>query len=134
MYRLLAEHREVGERRNQRRHGQYQKPELLTERPNELWSWDISKLKGPANWRFFHLYVIIDVHSRYVVGWMVAERESAALAEKLIKQTCAKQGIERGHPTLHADRGSSMKSKMVALLLSDLGGNQNPQPSPRQQR
>lgn len=121
MYRLLAEHGEVRERRDQRRHGQYEKPELLAEGPNQLWSWDITKLKGPAKWQYFHLYVIIDVYSRFVVGWMVAERESAALAEKLIKQTCLKQNIKREQLTLHADRGSSMRSKAVALLLADLG-------------
>lgn len=86
-----------------------------------LWTWDISKLRGPAKWTYYHLYVIIDVFSRYVVGWMVAERESAALAERLIEETCRRQGVERGHLTMHADRGSSMRSKPVALLLADLG-------------
>jgi len=86
-----------------------------------LWSWDITKLKGPAKWTYFYLYVILDVFSRYVVGWMVASRESAMLAKKLISESCAKQGIPLGQLTLHADRGSSMKSKAVALLLSDLG-------------
>jgi len=121
MYRLLAEEDEVRERRNVLRHPQYAKPELLATAPNQLWSWDITKLKGPVKWTYFYLYVILDVFSRYVVGWMVATRESATLAKKLIGETCAKQGIEPGQLTLHADRGSSMKSKAVALLLADLG-------------
>lgn len=121
MYRLLEEEGELRERRNQRRHPQYTKPELLATGPNQLWSWDITKLKGPANWTYFYLYVILDVFSRCVVGWMVATRESAALAEKLIRDTCTKQDIERGDLTLHADRGSSMTSKPVAFLLADLG-------------
>jgi putative transposase len=93
----------------------------LATRPNELWSWDITKLLGPTKWSYFYLYVILDVFSRYVVGWMVARCESAALAHKLIAETCARQGIVAGQLTLHADRGASMKSKPVALLLSDLG-------------
>jgi putative transposase len=121
MYRLLAEEGEVRERRNVLHHPQYAKPELLATGPNQLWSWDITKLKGPAKWTYFHLYVILDVFSRYVVGWMVATRESAALAEKLIGETCTKQGIARGQLTVHADRGSSMTSKSVAFLLADLG-------------
>jgi putative transposase len=121
MYRLLEEEGELRERRNQRRHPQYTKPELLATAPNQLWSWDITKLKGPAKWTYFYLYVILDVFSRCVVGWMVATRESAALAEKLIRETCTKQGVERGQLTLHADRGSSMTSKPVAFLLADLG-------------
>ncbi len=121
MYRLLDAQEEVRERRNQLRHPAYEKPELLAVRPNETWSWDISKLKGPVKWTYFHLYVILDIYSRYVVGWMVAERESAALAKRLVKETCLKQGIGKEQLTLHADRGSSMKSKCLALLLSDLG-------------
>ncbi len=121
MYRLLAEEGQLRERRNVLRHPPYAKPELLATGPNQLWSWDITKLKGPAKWTYFYLYVILDVFSRYVVGWMVATRESAALAEKLIRETCTKQGIARGQLTVHADRGSSMKSKAVALLLADLG-------------
>ena len=109
------------ERRNMLRHPQYAKPELLATGPNQLWSWDITKLKGPVKWTYFYLYVILDVFSRYVVGWMVATRESATLAKKLISESCAKQGIERRQLILHADRGSSMKSKAVALLLADLG-------------
>ena len=121
MYRILAAHQEVRERRNQLRHPSYAAPELLATAPNQLWSWDITKLKGPAKWVYYYLYVILDVFSRYVVGWMVARRESATLAERLIAETCARQGIARGQLTLHADRGSSMRSKDVALLLADLG-------------
>jgi putative transposase len=121
MYRILDEHGEVRERRNQLQHPTYAKPELLATGPNQLWSWDITKLKGPAKWTYYYLYVILDVFSRYVVGWMVAEREAASLAEKLIAQTCVKQGIESDQLTLHADRGPSMRSKSVAQLLADLG-------------
>ena len=121
MYRLLAEHDEVRERRNQRRHPVYQKPQLLATGPNQLWSWDITKLPGPGKYTYFHLYVILDVFSRYVVGWMVAHRESELLAERLIRLSCQKQQIQPQQLTLHADRGSSMRSKTVALLLSDLG-------------
>ena len=121
MYRILEASMEIRERRNQLTHPMYQKPELLATAPNQVWSWDITKLLGPAKWSYFYLYVILDIFSRYVVGWMIAPAESAALAEKLIKETCAKQNIERGQLTIHADRGSSMRSKPVALLLSDLG-------------
>jgi putative transposase len=121
MYRILNEHGEVRERRNQLQHPVYAKPELLATGPNQLWSWDITKLKGPAKWTYFYLYVVLDVFSRYVVGWMVAQREAANLAEKLIAQTCVKQGIEPSQLTLHADRGPSMRSKSVAQLLADLG-------------
>ncbi|MBA3235353.1 MAG: IS3 family transposase [Chloroflexi bacterium] len=121
MYRVLAANAEVRERRAQRRHPAYAAPELLASAPNELWSWDITKLKGPAKWTWFYLYVILDVFSRYVPGWLVATRESAALAERLIADTVAKQGIAPDQLTIHADRGSSMNSKPVALLLADLG-------------
>jgi putative transposase len=121
MYRLLAASDEVRERRDQLRHPRYTAPQLLATRPNEVWSWDITKLLGPAKWTYFYLYVILDIFSRYVVGWMVAHRESARLAQKLIAETCARQGIAPGALTLHADRGSSMTSKPVALLLADLG-------------
>ena len=121
MYRLLAAHREVRERRQQLRHPRYAAPELLATGPNELWSWDITKLKGPMKWVYFYLYVLLDVFSRFVVGWMVARRESATLASRLIGDTCGRQGIARGQLTLHADRGSSMRSKTVAHLLADLG-------------
>jgi len=121
MYRILAAHAEVRERRNQLRHPAYARPELLATAPNELWSWDITKLKGPARWTWFYLYVILDVFSRYVPGWMVATAESAVLAERLIADTTAKEGIGPGQLTIHADRGSSMASRPVALLLADLG-------------
>lgn len=121
MYRVLATHGEVRERRDQLRHAHHPRPELLATRPNELWSWDITKLLGPAKWTYFYLYVILDVFSRYVVGWMVAHRESATLANRLIAETCRREGIEPAQLTLHADRGSSMTSHSVALLLSDLG-------------
>ena len=120
MYRLLAARSQGGERRNQRVHPVYAKPELLAVRPNEVWSWDISKLKGPAKWTCFHLYVILDIFSHYVVGWMVAQRESAELAEQLIADTLEKENIAPGTLTLHADRGTSMRSKPVAALLIDL--------------
>ncbi len=121
MYRLLAAAEEVRERRNQLRHPVYRKPELLATAPNQVWSWDITKLLGPTTWTYFYLYVILDIFSRYVVGWMVAHRESATLAERLIQETCAKQTIAPGQLTLHADRGSAMTSKPVAFLLADLG-------------
>ena len=121
MYRILHEHQQVQERRRGHRRGHYAKPELVARAPNECWSWDITKLKGPVTWQYFYLYVILDLYSRYVVGWMVADRESAILAKRLITETCAKQRIGEGQLTLHADRGSSMKSKLVAQLLVDLG-------------
>ncbi len=121
MYRILAENQEVRERRDQLSHPRYAAPELLASRPNEVWSWDITKLLGPAKWTYFYLYVILDIFSRYVVGWMVTYRESAQLAKRLIEQTLERQGIEPGKLTLHADRGSSMTSKPVAFLLAELG-------------
>jgi putative transposase len=121
MHRILAENAETRERRDQLRHPAYQRPELMATAPNQLWSWDITKLLGPAKWTYYYLYAILDVYSRYVVGWMLAYRESARLAQKLIAETCARQGIQPGQLTLHADRGSSMISKPVAFLLSDLG-------------
>jgi putative transposase len=121
MHRILAQHGELKERRNQLRHPQYKKPELLASGPNQVWSWDITKLLGPVKWTYFHLYVILDIFSRNVVGWMVAERETAELAKRLIAATCEKQGIESGTLTIHADRGTSMTSKPVALMLADLG-------------
>ncbi len=121
MYRILRAYEEVNERRNQLQHPVYTKPELLASAPNQVWSWDITKLKGPVTWTYYYLYVILDIFSRYVVGWLVAEREAAYLAKELIDQTCTKQGIDRGQLTLHADRGSSMRSKPVAQLLADLG-------------
>ena len=124
-YRLLRRAGETRERRRQAVHPAAVKPELLATGPNQVWSWDITKLHGPAKWTYYYLYVILDIHSRYVVGWMLAARESAVLAEKLIADTCAKQGISRGQLTIHADRGSSMTSKPVAFLLADLGVTQS---------
>jgi putative transposase len=124
-YRLLRERGETRERRAQATHPATVKPELVATKPNECWSWDITKLRGPAKWSYYYLYVIIDIFSRYVVGWMVATRESAALAEVLIRQSCAKQAITRDQLALHADRGSSMTSKPVAFLLADLGVTQS---------
>ena len=121
MYRILQEADEVRERRNQLRHPNYKAPELLATAPNQVWSWDITKLKGAMKWTYFYLYVILDIFSRYVVGWMVAQGESSALAAQLIAETCQKQNIAKGQLTIHADRGSSMKSKPVALLMTNLG-------------
>jgi putative transposase len=121
MYRLLAAAGECRERRNQLVHPPYARPELLAQRPNELWSWDITKLLGPAKWTYFYLYVLLDVFSRYVVGWTIQHRESAQVAEQLIAQAITQQGIPAGQLTVHADRGSSMTSKPVAYLLADLG-------------
>ena len=120
MYRVLEQHGASRERRDQLTHPAYQKPELLATSPNQLWSWDITKLRGPVKWSYFYLYVILDVFSRYAVGWMLALRESAALATTLIEETCTKQIIQPGELTVHADRGSSMRSKPVAFLLADL--------------
>jgi putative transposase len=121
MYRVLDENQEVRERRDQLRHPGYTAPELLATRPNELWSWDITKLLGPAKWTYCYLYVILDVFSRYVVGWTVAYRELASIAERLLAETCRRQQIAPGQLTIHAERGSSMTSKPVAFLLADLG-------------
>jgi putative transposase len=121
MYRILKEHQLVRERRDQLRHPTYTKPELLTTAPNELWSWDITKLRGPVKWTYYYLYTILDIFSRYVTGWLIADCESASLAKQLVSETCAKQGIELDQLTLHSDRGSAMTSKTVALLLATLG-------------
>ncbi len=121
MYRVLDAAGEVRERRNQLRHPAYHKPQLLATGPNQVWSWDITKLLGPVKWTFYYLYVILDIFSRYAVGWMIASRESGPLAEKLIGESCRRQGIEPGRLSIHSDRGSSMTSKPVALLLADLG-------------
>ena len=118
MYRVLAEADEVRERRDQVRHPAYVKPELIATAPNQVWSWDITKLKGPVPYLYYSLYVILDLFSRYVVGWMVAVKESARLAERLIEQTCATQRIQPQQLTIHADRGAPMRSKLVALLFS----------------
>lgn len=121
MYRILREHGEVHERRRQATHPARVKPELVATAPNSVWSWDITKLLGPAKWTYYYLYVIIDIYSRYVVGWLLAENESAALAEKLLADSITKHGIDRDTLTVHADNGSSMASKPVAFLLADLG-------------
>ena len=121
MYRILEKEGELKERRKQVSRPRYTKPEILAKAPNEAWSWDITKLKGPVKWTYFYLYVILDIYSRYVVGWMVAHREVAALARKLIADTCTKQMIQPDQLLIHADRGSSMTSKPVALLMADLG-------------
>jgi putative transposase len=121
MYRILAAEQEVRERRHHRRPPTYQKPELLATAPNQVWSWDITKLLGPVKWTYYYLYVVLDIFSRYVVGWMLALREAARLAKRLIAETCAKQGIAPGRLTIHADRGPSMRSQGVAALLGALG-------------
>ena len=121
MYRILAEREELKERRNQLRHPTYKKPELLASAPNSVWSWDITKLMGPAKWNYYYLYVILDIFSRYVVGWTVSQSESSHLAGALISQSCEQQKIQLGQLGIHADRGSSMKSKHVAQLMADLG-------------
>jgi putative transposase len=121
MYRVLATSQPVRERRNQRAHPQYMKPELMATGPNQTWSWDITKLLGPKKWTYFYLYVLLDIFSRYVVGWMVADRENSALAARLIEETCHKQGVEPEVLTLHSDRGAPMTSKCTAQLLADLG-------------
>jgi putative transposase len=125
MYRLLAENGEVRERRDQLRHPQYAKPELLATRPNQVWSWDITKLRGPAKGTYYQLYVILDIYSRYVVGWMVALRENGELARRFIHETCDKHDIDLDQLTLHSDRGPSMKSQSVAQLLAALGVNKS---------
>ncbi len=121
MYRVLRAHGETGERRRQRTHPAAVKPELVASAPNLCWSWDITKLLGPEKWTYYYLYVILDIFSRYAVGWMVASLESAELAKRLIAGTCASQHVARNQLTIHADRGSSMASKPVAHLLADLG-------------
>jgi putative transposase len=121
MYRVLDEHAEVRERRDQLRHPAYAKPELLATRPNQVWSWDITKLLGPAKWTYYYLYVLLDIFSRYVVGWLIAERESGSLAERLITAACTKQQIARDQLTIHADNGGPMIAKPVTLLMTDLG-------------
>jgi len=124
-YRLLRAASGTAERRRQATHPAAAKPELAASRPNQVYSWDITKLHGPAKWTYYYLYVILDIYSRYAVGWMLATRESAALAKKLIADTCTKQQIRPDQLTIHADRGSSMTSKPVAFLLSDLGVTQS---------
>ena len=121
MYRVLAANAEVRERRDQLRHPAYHKPELLATGPNQVWSWDITKLLGPVKWTYYYLYVLLDIFSRYVVGWLLARHESAALAKVLITESCQRQHIAPDQLTIHADRGPSMTSQPVALLLATLG-------------
>jgi putative transposase len=121
MYRLLRARHQLRDRRNQRRHPAHLKPELMATGPNQVWSWDITKLAGPHKWNWFHLYVILDVHSRYVIGWLVAPRETARLAEELIAACVDVENVPAGQLSIHADRGSSMTSKTVSQLLADLG-------------
>ena len=125
MYRILHDSREVRERRNQLRHPNYKKPELLATGPNQVWSWDITKLLGPAKWTYYYLYVILDIYSRYVVGWMLASRENADLAKRLIRDSIEKQSVDAEKLTLHSDRGPSMKSHTVAQLLATLGATKS---------
>ena len=124
-YRILGQNREICERRTQRRHPVYTKPELLAVGPNEVWSWDITKLKGPEKWSYYYLYVILDIYSRRVVGWCVAEAETAALFKPLFDETVAKHDVPPGQLTLHADNGAPMKAKATAFLLADLGVTQS---------
>ncbi len=129
MYRILREHGEVRERRAQATHPAKVKPELIAHAPNTVWSWDITKLRGPVKHVFYHLYSVIDIYSRYTVGWLLAERESARLAEQLLADTIVKQGVDRDQLTIHTDRGTSMASKTVAQLLADLAvGNSHSRP------
>jgi len=121
MYRVLRENQEIQERRNQLRHPTYVKPELVATGPNQVWTWDITKLPGPVKWACFCLYVVLDLFSRFVVGWMIATRESGTLAEQLIAESCARQQIERNQLSLHSDRGAPMTAKPLALLFADLG-------------
>ncbi len=121
MYRILHDAREVRERRNQLRHPKYKKPQLLATAPNQVWSWDITKLLGPAKWTYYYLYVILDIYSRCAVGWMLASRENADLAKRLIRETIEKENVDADQLTLHSDRGPAMKSHTVAQLLATLG-------------
>jgi len=121
MYRILEQEGESRERRDQLVHPAYHKPELLATAPNQLWSWDITKLRGPVKWTYFYLYVILDVFSRYVTGWMIAYREGAELAKEFIEEAIGKHQVPAGQLTIHADRGRVMKSKPVAFLMADLG-------------
>ena len=125
MYRILGAKQEVRDRRNQRLHPPYAKPELVATAPNEVWSWDITRLLGPRTWSYYYLYVLLDLFSRYAVGWMVADRENSALAQRLIEETCLKHGVEPDVLTLHSDRGAPMTSQGTAQLLARLGVNRS---------
>lgn len=120
-YRVLREDRACAERRDQLRHPAYSRPELLATTINQVWSWDITKLRGPGKWNYFYLYVVLDIFSRYAVGWMLAPRECGTLARELIEACARREGIVAEQLTVHADRGGPMKSKPLALLLADLG-------------
>ncbi len=134
MYRVLHEHDEVRERRRQATHPAHKKPELIATGPNQIWSWDITKLHGPEKWTYYYLYVILDIFSRYAVGWMLARAEWADLSKRLINDTIAKQGVPRDQLTLHSDRGSPMIAKPVAHLLGRPRRDQVAQPAPCEQR
>jgi len=121
MYRVLRENQEIRERRNQLRHPAYAKPKLLAIAPNQVWTWDITQLLGPVKWTYFYLYVVLDLFSRFGVGWLITERESAELAQVLIAESCARESIQPNQLTIHADRGGPMTAKPLALLLADLG-------------
>jgi len=121
MYRILAAEQASRERRRQRKHPVYAKPELVATAPNQVWSWDITKLLGPRKWTYYYLYVLLDLYSRYAIGWMVADRENATLASNLIEETCRKYEVNPKTLTLHSDRGSPMTAKCTAQLLADLG-------------
>jgi putative transposase len=121
IYRILTRNEETKERRNITRHKNYQKPELIATAPNQVWSWDITKLHGPEKWNYFYLYVIIDIFSRYVVGWMIADKENGQYAQALIAEASERQKISENQLTIHSDRGTPMKSKPVAFLMADLG-------------
>lgn len=121
MYRILAVEREVRERRNQARHPHYTKPELIADAPNRVWTWDITKLLGPAKWSYFYLYVVLDIYSRYVVGWLLARSENAELAKRLVRESCERHHIDAGALTIHSDRGSPMTSRTLAQTLASLG-------------
>jgi putative transposase len=125
MYRILRENQEVRERRNQLRHPAYAKPRLLATGPNQVWTWDITKLLGPVKWTYFYLYVLLDLFSRFIVGWLIAEQENATLAEHLIAASCARQNIPPDQLRLHSDRGGPMTAKPLALLFADLGVTQS---------
>ena len=121
MYRILHDSREVRERRNQLQHPPYKKPELLATGPNQVWSWDITRLRGPAKWNYYYLYAMLDIYSRYTVGWMVAAAENADLAKRFLQDTVQKYRLDPQQLTIHSDRGAPMKAQCVAQMLANLG-------------
>lgn len=125
MYRILAALQQVRERRNRRRHFVHHTPRLVAHGPNEVWSWDISRLKGPEKGIWYMLYVALDIYSRFVVGWLLAERENSKIAQHFLRETMRKQGIEPGQLTVHQDRGSPMRAKSTMELLDDLGAGRS---------